>query len=207
MGYEIIILASKTYFKVAENCWDMNQDLFSHRRKSFLELGKIYFWTATINGWQKLLSSDQYKDVIIDSLAFLSSTGKIEVFAFVVMPNHIHLIWRILENNGKETPQGSFLKYTAHEFKKRLVNDGFSLAHYKVEAINKDYEFWQRDSLAIPLYTRNVAYQKLNYIHLNPLAERWQLVVDPSDYKYSTAKFYELGIKEFAFINDLRNEF
>ncbi len=36
------------------------------------------------------------------------------------MPNHIHLIWKQLNNNGKEMPQGSFLKYTAHEFLKKL---------------------------------------------------------------------------------------
>jgi REP element-mobilizing transposase RayT len=32
------------------------------------------------------------------------------------MPNHVHLVWQQLQKNGKETPQGSFLKYTAHEF-------------------------------------------------------------------------------------------
>jgi len=52
-----------------------------------------------------------------------------------------------------------------------------------------------------------VAYQKLDYIHYNPVAERWQLVKDPCDYKYSTARFYEQGIKEFAFVKDLREEF
>jgi REP element-mobilizing transposase RayT len=41
-------------------------------------------------------------------------------FGFVIMPNHVHLIWRTKELNGKETAQGSFLKYTAHEFRKLL---------------------------------------------------------------------------------------
>jgi hypothetical protein len=61
--------------------------------------------------------------------------------------------------------------------------------------------------LAVHLYTQEVAYQKLDYIHLNPLAEHWQLAKDPCDYKYSTAKFYESGIKEFSFIKDLKDEF
>ena len=76
------------------------------------------------------------------------------------MPNHIHLIWRINEPNGKESPQGSFLKFTAHTFKKMLQKEGEKkLASYKVVADNKDYEFWQRDSLAIPLFTKKVAIQ------------------------------------------------
>lgn len=170
-----------------------------------MELGEIYFWTATVNGWQRLLESDSFKDVIISSLQYLSNAGKIDVFAFVIMPNHIHLIWRINELNGKETPQGSFLKYTAHEFKKRLSQD--ELECYAVSASNKQYEFWQRDPLAIHLYTQKVAYQKLDYIHSNPVAGNWRLASEPCAYKYSTARFYELDKKDFLFVRDLREEF
>jgi putative transposase len=81
------------------------------------------------------------------------------------------------------------------------------LASYKVDIENKKYEFWQRDSLAIPLFTKKVAIQKLKYIHYNPLAEHWQLVKDPCDYKYSSARYYELNEKNFSFLKDLWVEF
>ena len=185
----------------------MNQTQIPYRRKSYLAIGEIYFWTATINKWQRLLQNNSFKDIIINSLEYLSRETKIDVFAFVIMPNHIHLIWRINENNGKETTYSSFLKYTAHEFKKKLKGtDLKQLSNYRVKASNKDYEFWQRDSLAVHLYTQKVAYQKLDYIHLNPLAEHWQLAKDPCEYPYSTAKFYETGVKNFSFIKDLRDE-
>ncbi len=35
----------------------------------------------------------------------------------------------------------------------------------------------------------------------------WQLAKDPCDYKYLTAKFYEMGIKDSLFIKDLRDKF
>ena len=41
-------------------------------------------------------------------------------YAFVIMPNHIHLIWNMLDLNGKESPAGSFAKFTAHQFQKYL---------------------------------------------------------------------------------------
>ncbi len=186
----------------------MDKSLVEYNRKSFIQIGEIYFWTATINNWHRLLLQDKYKDVIIESLQYLSSNNKIDVFAFVLMPNHIHLIWRIKELNGKETAQGSFLKYTAHEFKKLLKKEApVSLLPYKVSANNKSYEFWQRDSLAIRLYSKEVAMQKLKYIHNNPLAEHWSLVKDPSDYKYSSARYYEMNEKNFAFLKDLLCEF
>ena len=176
----------------------MTKEVDTYKRKSYIALGELYFWTATINKWQKLLADDRYKNVIINSLAYLSKKSMIDVFSFVIMPNHIHLIWRINEHNNKETTQGSFLKFTAHEFKKILIktNDN-ELVNYAVNATNKKYEFWQRDSLAIYLYDQAIAYQKLDYIHANPVAKHWQLVNDYCDYKYSTAKLYEMGINEF----------
>ena len=51
---------------------------------------------------------------------------------------------------GKETPQGSFLKYTAHEFLKTLKHNGKSKP-YEVNAANKKHEIWQRDSLSIEM--------------------------------------------------------
>lgn len=186
----------------------MDKRIFEGKRKNYIEIGDIFFWTATINNWQNLLQSDEYKNVIISSLEYLSNQSKIDVFGFVIMPNHIHLIWRINQMNGKETTQGAFLKYTAHEFKKLLLKEGNEkLNAYKVSASNKKYEFWQRDSLAIHLYTKEVAYQKLVYIHYNPCSGKRIIVNDPCDYKYSSAKYYELGIKQFNFLKDLRDEF
>jgi len=99
----------------------MDKIFFDDKSKSYILIGEIFFWTATINQWKHLLKTDAYKDIIIDSLKYLSENGKIDVFDFVIMPNLIYLIWRINEMNGKETAQASFLKYTFHEFKKRFT--------------------------------------------------------------------------------------
>lgn len=89
-------------------------------------------------------------------------------------------------------------------FEKKLEKESNdSLNIYKVQAHNKAHEFWQRDPLGIPLFTFDVALQKLNYIHQNPLAKHWKLVQKPSDYKYSSAKFYETGNSEFPFLKNL----
>jgi putative transposase len=179
-------------------------DGLAPKRNSYMEMGGIYFWTATINKWQHLMREDRYKEVVISSLTYLVQNGKMDVFGFVIMPNHIHLVWRPNAMNGKESPQGSFLKYTAHQFKKMLKQeDAARLEAYKSDAANKAYEFWQRDPLAISLYSRKVAVQKLKYIHNNPLAKHWKLADDPCGYKYSSAKYYEMNKKNFSFLNDL----
>lgn len=114
----------------------------SNQRKSYVETGEIYFVTATIHSWHHLLLKPEFKEIILQSMQWLSEKRKWEIFAFVIMPNHIHMIIRTIDMNGKETPMGSFLKYTAHEFKKMLLTgDREMLELYRVHATNKKYEF------------------------------------------------------------------
>ena len=42
--------------------------------------------------------------------------------------------------------------------------------------------------------------EKSNYIHFNPCQPHWNLTDVPENYKYSSAKFYETGIKNYAFL-------
>lgn len=137
-------------------------------RKSFNTLGKIYFFTATIHNWLPLIARERNQHLIIQYLKKLSDDGLLTIYAFVLMPNHIHLIWKQNRKNGKETPQGSFLKFTAHEFLKKLKTSGQSPL-YEINASNKKHQIWQRDSLSVEIYSRAVAVQKLHYIHFNPV--------------------------------------
>ncbi len=101
-----------------------------HFRKSHTALNKIYFWTATIHNWLPLLTENKNKDLVIRYMKQLSDANLITVYEFVLMPNHIHLIWKQENMNGKETPKESFLKSTAHEFLKKLKMENLSY-HYQ----------------------------------------------------------------------------
>ena len=175
-------------------------------RKSYTAINKIYFWTATIHKWMPLLESDLNKQIIIDSLKYLSDKELITVYAFVIMPNHIHLIWQQNDFNGKETPKGSLLKYSAHLFLQHLKVNGNS-KYYKANEANKKHEIWQRDSLGIEIYSREVAKQKIDYIHFNPVTGKWKLAKDDLDYYFYSARFYETGIDEFGFLKNIFNLF
>ncbi len=54
------------------------------------------FYTATILEWKFLLSEEKYKSIIISSLQYLVKSNKIKLYGFVIMSNHIHLIWQEL---------------------------------------------------------------------------------------------------------------
>ena len=168
-------------------------------------LGEVYFWTDTIKDWRKLLTPDKYKHIIIEQLQWLVSRKKITVYGYVFMPNHIHLIWEMLEKNGKEMPHASFNKWTSSSFLKDLrQNHPQVLPYFMEQTTERNHRFWQRDPLAILLDSKAKLEQKLDYVHLNPLHERWQLAAAPGNYPWSSAKFYLTGIDEFEILTDYR---
>jgi putative transposase len=74
------------------------------------------FFTATILEWKLLLKPDKFKDIIIESLRFLVSNNRFLIYAFVIMHNHIHLIWQVSDVFKPTYVQHSFMKYTARWF-------------------------------------------------------------------------------------------
>ena len=77
------------------------------------------------------------------------------------MPNHIHLIWQINDGHEKAKVQQSFLKYTAQQMKFALAQNIKELEKYKVKASDRAYQFWERNSLGIDLWSRPAALETL----------------------------------------------
>lgn len=177
-------------------------------RNSKMLLNEVYFWTDTIKDWRYLLLDNYFKSIIINSWRELVRRRKLIIYSFVIMPNHLHLIWEMKEKNGKEMPHASFNKFTSHQFLNELrLNHSDLLIHYKEDDDERKHRFWQRDALGIHLDSKNKAEQKLKYLHMNPLQEKWNLVTQPEEYKWSSAKFYETGVDEFGFLTDYRERF
>ena len=100
------------------------------------------FYTATILEWKPLLKENKYKDIIIESLRFLVNEKRINLYAFVIMSNHIHLIWQPLNEFTPDNIQHSLMSFTAHQFKNDLVvTHPLVLSHFKVDAKDRDYQF------------------------------------------------------------------
>lgn len=159
------------------------------------------FFTATCLNWKLLLQNDAYKDIILCSLKFIAEDKRAVIYSFVIMPNHIHLIWQINDAYEIAQVQQSFLKYTAQQIKFDLQkNTPKLLEAFRVDAKDRQYQFWERNALSVDLFTGTVFKQKVDYIHNNPIQEKWKLALLPEDYKYSSARFYETGVNDFSFL-------
>ncbi|MGV3502835.1 MAG: REP-associated tyrosine transposase [Adhaeribacter sp.] len=180
----------------------MTDQLFTAQRKSAMQLEEIYFWTATVKDWRHLFKPDKYKTILIEVLRELQQKRLFRIYGFVIMPNHVHLIWQLINKNGREMPQASFTKATAHLILEDLKqNHPAVLPYFKVGEKERQYRIWQRDSLAILLFSKHMLEQKLDYLHQNPLQEHWQLADRPEAYRWSSAAYYETGTDAFGFLS------
>jgi hypothetical protein len=114
----------------------------------------------------------------------------------------------IIENEWERNAHASFNKAIAHEIVKDLKAHHLAvLPHFKVDEKERKFRIWQRDPLAVLMDSKSKFEQKLNYIHNNTLAERWNLARTPEEYYWSSAAFYETGIDNFGFISHYSERF
>lgn len=162
----------------------------------------VQFFTAVCYDWLKLLSDDECKKIIIDALKFRIAKGEVKVGVYVIMPNHIHIIWRIQNEFQREDVQRDFLKFTAKSIIEKIKSKQGEAALESLYVGLKDRKFqvWKRNSMSIDLTSPKFFRQKMDYIHNNPCQPHWNLVDDPIDYRFSSARYYETGEDEFGLI-------
>ena len=187
---------------------DIKDFKYKGHRNSYTGLNEIYFWTITINKRQHLLRGDDNKMIVMNSLQWLAQNKLVRIYGYVIMPNHIHLLWEQLKMNGKELPKSSFEKYTAKSLinKMKSENDP-ALKNYLVVATDRQYNIWLRDPLAIKIFNLQMLVQKLDYMHLNPLQSHWLLCNHPAEYRFSSAIFYEQQMDEFKILTNFSEVF
>ena len=160
----------------------------------------MYFFTSTINNWQNLLDDDKIKEILINTLKWFVVNKKAAIQGFVIMPNHFHVLWTPLDeyydlgSSFKSFTGSTILKYLKKENPEVLKN-------YISSQADRKYHFWKRRSYNIEIMSRAIAGQKLEYIHKNPLQEKWKLVDIAEDYLYSSASFYLSNDDKFSFLS------
>ena len=92
------------------------------------------------------------------------------------------------------------MRYTAQQMKKELIvsNPEF-LEEFKVNKHDRAYQLWKREALSVELFTPAVFYQKLEYIHNNPV--RAGICNFPEEYYFSSASFYATGVDKFGMLS------
>lgn len=172
---------------------------------SFHDLSHLYFITASIVEWKPLFNIPEYINIPLNSLAWMQEQKRILLFAFVIMPTHLHAVLKPESDSIGEILQ-QFSSFTAHEILKRLKENHrkelLDLFHEEKRDQRHEHSIWQ-DIQAKNIYSMDFLWQKIEYIHQNPIAKDWALVKDRADHVYSSAGYYDYGRKPVIPITDI----
>lgn len=167
----------------------------------------LYFVTATVIQWKHLFAETVHANIVLHSLDWLRRNGRLLLFAFVLMPSHLHAIIK---------PQGcpvdsviqDFGSFTAHELLKRLRTDGHDDLLQVFHAERRDsihqHSIWQ-DIQAKNVYSVAFLHEKIDYIHNNPIDKQWHLASSRAAYRYSSACFYDRDEMPVIPVDDIRS--
>jgi len=157
----------------------------------------VYFLTFTVVDWVDVFTRKEYKVVIADSLNYCIANKGLEVFAWCLMSNHLHLVCKANENSRISDIIRDFKKYTAKNILEIIKTEPESRRDwmlYRFEFAGKfdnrisKYRFWQDTNHAIQLDSNKLIDQKINYTHENPV--RAMIVEQQEDYLFSSACDY-----------------
>jgi putative transposase len=168
----------------------------SEKYKIF-EKEKPYFLTATVVGWIDVFTRKNHKLTLINSLKHCQIEKGLSIFGYCLMPSHLHLIARA---DGKQTLSEimrDFKKFTSRQIVKDIKEEPESRRKWMLNLFEEEgkplnritnYKFWQDGNHPIEINSAKFFYQKLEYIHKNPVEEL--IVEKPEDYLFSSARNY-----------------
>lgn len=159
-----------------------------------------HFITMTVVEWVDIFTRKDYKIIIVDALNYCIQNKGLEVFAWVIMSNHVHLIVRAKEGKILSHILRDLKKFTSKEIVLTITTIAESrrdwlLNRFSFEAKRtgraKYYKVWRDANHAVCLENTEWILQRLNYIHQNPV--RQMIVSNCEEYIFSSAIDYAGG--------------
>jgi putative transposase len=149
--------------------------------------GGLHFVTFTVHQWVDVFTRSVYVDELLVSLSYCQEYKGLEVFAWVIMSNHVHMIIRTSNNNLSDVIR-DFKKYTAKAiFKSITDNPKESRKNWLLKVLNYEGRiwFWEEGYHGEEIFSLEFYNTKVNYIHMNPV--RAGMVEKEEEYINSSA--------------------
>ncbi|MEL6630684.1 MAG: transposase [Bacteroidota bacterium] len=155
-----------------------------------------YFLTFTVVYWIDAFTRPHYKQLLTDSLTFYQNKIGLQVHAYVIMSNQMHLIVTSPHKSLSDWIR-DYKRWVSRKMRLLIQEDVESRKVWMYNLLrwrgdrnprNDDFQFWVQDNCPKYISTRALAQQKIEYIHQNPV--KAQLVYQAEDYVWSSAQDY-----------------
>ncbi|NMM48441.1 REP-associated tyrosine transposase [Marinigracilibium pacificum] len=130
-----------------------------------------HFITITVNQWVDVFTRQDYINILIESLKFCQINKGLEIYSWVIMSNHLHLIVSSEKGNLSDIIR-DFKKFTSSKIIKAIQNNGKESRKNWLLWLLRDEDkvkLWGKGYHAKEILTKEFMEQKMDYIHSNPV--------------------------------------
>ena len=155
-----------------------------------------YFITTSVVDGISLFDDPILSNYVLNAIGYLQTNTCVNVYAFVIMHHHVHLI---VEGESLSDHVRKFKSFTARKIidslKERNRRHLLDKLHQAKHDHHKDsqYQVWQEGFHPKQISDLQMMTQKIEYIHFNPV--KADFVELPHHWKNSSARNY-LGLEE-----------
>lgn len=165
----------------------------SRQRNIYESTGDVFFVTSTVVGHTKIFELDVLSNILINNLAFYQNRGDFKILAYVIMPNHFHLILKVSKKTTISKVIGNFKRITSRQISEKLselnrIDIIDTLKEKAVEEPTNDSKVWKHRFDCLVINNVETLKQKIEYIHNNPAKNK--LVSNVKEWKYCSAANY-----------------
>jgi REP element-mobilizing transposase RayT len=174
------------------------------RKYKFHDPEGLYFITFATVGWIDVLTRREYRDIVVDSLRYCQEKKGLELFGWVIMTNHVHLLARARPGFELAAIMRDLKKFTSSSIHKAILESSVeSRREWMLKLLeeagrangnNVNFQLWQQNNQPLIMDTPEAVERAVEYIRDNPVKEG--LVAEPEAYMYSSA--YQPGLLKLA---------
>jgi REP-associated tyrosine transposase len=165
-------------------------------KRVYTGVGNSHFVTFRCAGKRKLLEHPAPRQIVISVLSGLVDKGKVEVVAFVVMPDHVHaLMWYPNGDSEHSKVVQTLKRLSSHCLIKYFDRHtpGFTKKLTVVRNDRKIRALWTRRFYDMNVDCHKKVEEAIEYIQNNPV--KAGVVADCGDWKWGSAPWYFKRVK------------
>jgi putative transposase len=160
-------------------------------RYKIYETTHPYFLTCTVVGWIPIFTRQETVEIVLDSWRFLQASERLTLYGYVILENHLH--W-IASADDLTEQVAAFKSFTARKIIDLLEAKCVQEILGQLERLkakhktDRTHQLWQEGSHPQMIQCDEMMWQKLEYIHNNPVVRGY--VDDPIHWRRSSARNY-----------------
>jgi putative transposase len=125
--------------------------------KNRISPGYLYFLTLTVVDWVDVFTRPAYKHILLDAIRYCQKEKELELYAWCLITNHLHLIASAKEENSLSDVLRDLKKFTNKAIIQAIEQEPESRRHWlldrfafagKLDVKIKNYKFWQEGNEA-----------------------------------------------------------